>query len=98
DKRCSTLDPSEAGRVSVARSRIPSQWPQQTFELIVLSEVGCYVRDLRALKRRVEETLSTDGVLVLCHSLHPDANRAHPAELVHAVLATGLHTVARHIE
>jgi LmbE family N-acetylglucosaminyl deacetylase/SAM-dependent methyltransferase len=84
--------------VSVEHRRIPQEWPDATFDLIVLSEVGYYCRDLRALKRRVRDTLSPDGVLVACHWLHPASTHEHPAQLVHAVLGAGLHRLVHHEE
>jgi 2-polyprenyl-3-methyl-5-hydroxy-6-metoxy-1,4-benzoquinol methylase/LmbE family N-acetylglucosaminyl deacetylase len=89
---------SKSDHVTVRRARIPNQWPDEAFDLIVLSEVGAYCRDLRALKRRIQSSLSEGATLVICHSRHPLATRAHPAELVHAVLSAGLQPVAKHDE
>ncbi|MGI8880774.1 MAG: PIG-L family deacetylase [Jatrophihabitans sp.] len=62
--------------VSLARARtglhieqmlIPSEWPTGEFDLIVLHEVGYYVRDLPLLAERIQASLADDGVLVTCH-------------------------------
>ena len=87
-------------KVEVAQARIPQEWPSGAFDLIVLSEVGYYCADLRALARRVAGSLAADGVLALCHWRHTARDHPHTAESVHATLiaSTGLEPIMRHSE
>jgi LmbE family N-acetylglucosaminyl deacetylase len=86
------------GGVRVERRRIPDDWPQDRFDLIVLSEVGYYCVDLALLARRIDETLDPDGVLVACHWRHPAPDHPHGAAAVHDAIGAGLHQVVRHEE
>lgn len=60
-----------AGRdgVSVGRMEVPRQWPEGSFDLIVLSEVAYYFDDddLALLAERVRASLRPGGDLVLVH-------------------------------
>jgi cyclopropane fatty-acyl-phospholipid synthase-like methyltransferase len=57
--------------VTFALMRIPSQWPAQTFDLVVLSEVLYYLsrRDVARTARNVLKTLEADGAVILVHWL-----------------------------
>lgn len=89
-----------AGRrgVTVGLQRIPEQWPDGEFDLIVISEVGYYCPDLALLSATVERSLTDDGVLLACHWRHPAEDHPHTAEQVHAALGSGLRLVASHVE
>jgi LmbE family N-acetylglucosaminyl deacetylase/SAM-dependent methyltransferase len=89
---------SADSRVRVECSRIPQHWPSGKFDLIVLSEIGYYCRDLQLLKDRVESSLSADGVLIACHWRHPAPDHPFTAEAVHTVLRRGLCNVVIHQE
>jgi len=86
------------GRVVVERRRIPDDWPDGSFDLVVLSEVGYYCRDLDLLALRARESLTDDGVLVACHWRRPAPDHPHTAEQVHRALGAGLHPLATHVE
>ncbi len=88
----------DAGHVSIGLGRIPDDWPDESFDLIVLSEVGYYCQDLAQLAARVDASLTSDGVLVACHWRHHAPLHAHSAEAVHAVLGNGHNVVVNHIE
>ena len=81
---------------------VPAQWPQGTFDLVVLSEVGYYLSldELTSLGDRSLESLAPDGVLVACHWRHPVEEYPLGGDTVHAVLRarTGLVPLARHEE
>ncbi len=49
--------------------RVPAEWPSESFDLIVLSEVGYFLKraELAQLIERLPGTLGSDGVLVACH-------------------------------
>lgn len=59
--------------VEVAALDVPREWPEGSFDLVVLSETGYFLSpsDLDRLVDRVAACLSADGVLLLCHWRHP---------------------------
>ncbi|MBN9619146.1 MAG: methyltransferase domain-containing protein [Actinobacteria bacterium] len=88
----------EADHVRIGQGRIPDQWPDGTFDLIVISEVGYYCPDLDALRRRIGTSLTEDGVLLACHWRHPAPDHPHGAGPVHEALGTDLLPLVRHVE
>jgi hypothetical protein len=74
--------------VEVSRLRVPDRWPDGSFDLIVLSEVGYYgsAGDLVMLRDRAIGSLDDDGVLVAVHWRHPVADYPLRGDEVHAVL------------
>ncbi len=62
--RCAGL-----ANVSVEQLRVPQDWPDGTFDLIVLSEVLYYLgqQDLRETARRTAASLRRDGFAILVH-------------------------------
>ncbi|MFI7542560.1 SAM-dependent methyltransferase [Actinoplanes sp. NPDC049599] len=88
--------------VSVARARMPHEWPAGTFDLIVLSELGYYFddADLDTLVARTLTALEPGGDLVAVHWRRPVAEHARPGDEVHARLAAtpGLDRTVRHVE
>ncbi len=99
--RCTSLvalDPSAAA-LSAARARVPESvrlvqgavpdcWPDGTYDLVVLSEVGYYLdsRDLARLLDLVERDLAPGGAVVACHWRHPVADYPLTGDQVHAAL------------
>jgi LmbE family N-acetylglucosaminyl deacetylase/SAM-dependent methyltransferase len=88
----------ETSRVKVECDRIPQNWPSGEFDLIVLSEVGYYCRDLLELRTRIDDSLTRDGVLVACHWRHPAADHPLTAADVHTALGAGRRRVVKHRE
>ncbi|MCT2084569.1 PIG-L family deacetylase [Microbacterium enclense] len=93
-----------AGRddVEVRRARLPDEWPEGEFDLVVLSEVAYYWGgdDLdRGLAASVR-ALTGDGHLVACHWRHPVAEYPRSGDSVHEALAVrgDLVRLARHEE
>lgn len=84
--------------VRIERGAIPAQWPDGSFDLVVLSEVGYYCRDLEGLAERAWGSLTADGVLVACHWLHPAPDHPHTADEVHDALDRPGRLIARHTE
>lgn len=84
--------------VVVSSGAIPADWPGGTFDLIVLSEVGYYCRDLAALVARIEASLDSGGVVLACHWRHRAAMHPHTAEEVHAALDAALPKIVSHVE
>jgi len=90
--------------VRVEQRRLPEEWPQDpagagAFDLVVLSEVGYFLSPaaLDLLVERIGSSLSSDGVVVLCHWRHPvhgwpldgaDVHRTVVAAGVRPVIAT----------
>lgn len=84
--------------VRVERGAIPDEWPEGEFDLVVLSEVGYYSRDLGRLARQVWASLGADGVLLACHWRHAAPDHPHTADEVHAALDRPERRIARHVE
>ncbi|KUM35303.1 PIG-L family deacetylase [Arthrobacter sp. EpRS71] len=66
---------------------MPRQWPEGTFDLVVLSETGYYLSpdELTELLARIEASTRPGGTLVLCHWRHPISGWQLDAEAVHAM-------------
>jgi SAM-dependent methyltransferase len=88
--------------VEVDQAAVPAEWPDETFDLIVLSELGYYFGDddLGTLIAQVDRTLEADGDLVAVHWRWPVGEHARTGDEVHAALAMapGLARQARHEE
>ncbi|GIF20118.1 SAM-dependent methyltransferase [Actinoplanes tereljensis] len=88
--------------VEVRTGRMPHEWPDGTFDLIVLSELGYYFADadLATLLDRAVASLDPDGDLVAVHWRWPVEEHARSGDEVHAAIAAlpGLHRLARHEE
>lgn len=77
-----------ADNVTVSRAHVPMEWPDGTFDAVVLSEVGYYfdADDLDALIRRIDAALTDDGIVVACHWRHPVAEYPSTGDRVHHTL------------
>lgn len=60
---------------SVRELDVPSQYPEGPFDLVVVSEVGYFLSpaELERLIARIADSLTPDGVVLLCHWRHPVA-------------------------
>ncbi|WP_205528667.1 class I SAM-dependent DNA methyltransferase [Desertimonas flava] len=78
--------------VDVRRGRIPHDWPADTFDLIVLSEVLYYLDDdgLALSLRRAGESLEPDGHLIAVHYRPPVEEHARLGDDVHGALRAAL--------
>ncbi|WP_322409787.1 PIG-L family deacetylase [Microbacterium invictum] len=88
--------------VELRRATLPAEWPEGTFDLIVMSEVG-YFWDAPDLERAIAlalGSLSPDGHLVACHWRHPVDTNPVSGDGVHIALRTqhDLAVVVRHEE
>lgn len=88
--------------VTIRQLRSPQQWPEGSFDLVVLSEVGYFWQpdELdRALALSVG-SLTEDGLLLLCHWRHPVDGWPLDGDMVHeaAVGLRGLQVVVSHVE
>lgn len=78
----------EFAHAQVERLRLPAQWPQGSFELIVLSE-WCYYLDHDDLCELIDQALgalSPDGQVLACHWRAPIDGCPQTAEQVHQLL------------
>ena len=90
------------GTVQVEVLAVPGQWPDGTFDLVVLSEVAYYLGqdDLQTLLQLTEESLEPGGSLLACHWRHDVADYPASGDEVHARLLAreGLVPVVHHEE
>ncbi|MEV6631656.1 class I SAM-dependent methyltransferase [Actinoplanes sp. NPDC051470] len=88
--------------VRVHQAAVPHDWPDETFDLIVLSEIGYYFddADLATLLANTHRSLEPGGDLVAVHWRWPVDEHARRGDEVHAALAgvEGLTRTARHEE
>jgi SAM-dependent methyltransferase len=88
--------------VEVEQRTLPGDWPDGTFDLIVLSEVGYYLvkDDLDDLLTKAAGSLDADGTLVAVHWRHGVADYPLRGEDVHEAIAElpGLERLVRHDE
>ena len=77
-----------ADAVSFECRTLPADWPEDSFDLVVLSELGYYwsADDLAAARARIAASLTRDGVVVACHWRHPMADAPLTGDEVHATL------------
>ncbi len=66
---------ADVAGATVRELDIPSQWPEGRFDLVVVSEVGYFLSpaELERLITKISHSLEDDGVVLLCHWLHPVA-------------------------
>ncbi len=88
--------------VLVERRRLPDEWPNDRFDLIVISEFLYYFSggDLERLLKLVQTSLLPGGALVTCHWRHPVAEHPVDGDRAHASLnsLSNLRRLARHEE
>lgn len=77
----------------VRHSRLPGDWPEEKFDLIVISEIGYYLdaNDLKQLIIQAEQSLTADGQLLACHWRPPIDGCPLNARQVHDLLHEHLH-------
>jgi hypothetical protein len=78
--------------VTVEVIAVPKQWPDQRFDLIVLSEFMCSPgqREVRELASRVRNSLLADASIIACHCGHAMEAWAMPADEVHRLMHSEL--------
>lgn len=88
--------------VTLRQGSVPADWPEGTFDLIVLSEVAYYLDgvELTELVRRTVAGLEPDGDLVLVHWRRPVADYPLTGDQVHRAFAaeSSLSMMIRHVE
>lgn len=85
--------------VQVIQAWLPQAWPQQRFDLIVISELGYFLDAvaLDALADKALDTLQPGGTLLACHWRRPIAGCALDGDAVHRRLEErlGLHRLVQ---
>lgn len=76
----------------VRQQRLPEQWPQARFDLIVISEMAYYLspEDLDRLIARIRDSLEDDGQVLACHWRPAIEGAPLTAEAVHSRFAACL--------
>lgn len=92
--------------VEIRSARMPEDWPNGRFSLVVLSEFGYYLGETR-LNRLADRTcaaLAEDAAIVACHWRHRVPEHRQSGDAVHAALHAAIHDrhglahIARHEE
>lgn len=93
---------TDAANVTVDEVDVRTHWPAGRFSLVILSEVGYYWSplDLALVLDRIEDALTADGVLVVCHWRHPIDDAPLTGDAVHEAVGAraSLVPLARHAE
>jgi hypothetical protein len=86
----------------VEQLRVPDQWPKGEFDLVVVSEIAYYCNESAAAQigEAAQRSLTADGVLVLCHWLHPVDDYPLTGAAAQRIVreASGLEPLVRHQE
>ncbi|WP_310162240.1 bifunctional PIG-L family deacetylase/class I SAM-dependent methyltransferase [Arthrobacter sp. BE255] len=82
--------------VATRQLTLPGEWPDGTFDLVVVSEVGYYLSpaELMLLLDRIEASLEPGGTLLLCHWRHPVAGWELDGETAHTLVRDRLRWAA----
>lgn len=79
---------SRLSHVEVSQARLPAQWPEGRFDLIVLSEIGYYLDD-EAFRRTIDgamASLDAGGTLLASHWRHPEGDYVRSGDEVHRLM------------
>lgn len=78
--------------VRVVQAQLPRDWPDDTFDLIVISELGYFVDApaMDALADQTRATLRPGGTVLACHWRRPIEGCALDGDAVHARIAQRL--------
>jgi trans-aconitate methyltransferase len=89
-------------RARVVQGRLPEDWPQGEFDLIVISEWAYYLTPASFIEviDRLLGSLTPDGAVLACHWLQPIEECAMSGREAHALLNARLrlHRTLRHEE
>jgi SAM-dependent methyltransferase len=82
--------------VVVERGAVPADWPDASFDLVVVSELGYYL-DHDACRRLMELAVASAGTVVAVHWRHPVAEYPLSGDEVHAALAGAAGSTMGHL-
>ena len=79
-------------QVRVVQAWVPDDWPDERFDLVVISELAYYLdaQALTGLAARARASLESGGDIVACHWRHAIAGCRLDGDAVHEVLAETL--------
>ncbi len=94
-ERCGNLP-----NVRLEKRRIPAEFPDENFDLIVVSEVGYYlsVEDWARAQEKIIAHLKRDGSIVLVHWTHFVADYPQTGDAIHDSFAEFVEGAANHLE
>jgi len=77
-----------ARNVQVHHARVPDSWPDGSFDLIVIGELGYYLSedDLARTAEACRASLRSDGNLLACHWRRPESDMHRAGAQVHDLL------------
>jgi SAM-dependent methyltransferase len=83
---------SQYPRAQVVEGCLPDDWPQQAFDLIVISEWAYYLEPALFIEvvKRIATSLTPNGAVLACHWLHPIDGCPMQGREAHALLAEHL--------
>ncbi|MBD8042376.1 bifunctional PIG-L family deacetylase/class I SAM-dependent methyltransferase [Arthrobacter sp. Sa2BUA2] len=88
--------------VELAQGSIPANWPEGTFDLVVISEIGYFLTpgQLQETVKRAAVSLTEGGVLLLCHWRHTNDGWPLTGDAVHSAFrsVSGLTVLSEHCE
>lgn len=91
---------ADAAGVQVQRMRVPGEWPEGSFDLVVVSEVAYYLAadQWAAAVDRIVGSLAEGGQVVLCHWMGQADDFAQSGWDAHAAFAnrSGLRVLVQH--
>ena len=83
---------ADAPGATVVQAHTPAQWPEGSFDLVVISELAYYLSpaEVAHLARRAHASLRPGGTVLACHWRWPIPGCTLDGDQVHAVLAETL--------
>lgn len=86
--------------VTVQQRRLPEQWPEGSYDLVVLSELLYYFddRDLDAVISLATRAISPGGTLIAAHWRHFVSDYPQTGDFVHQALATHAEDMVRIVQ
>ena len=90
------------GNVRLLKAWLPKEWPDGKFDLIVISELGYFLKrePLIELAQRARVSLQSGGTVLACHWRKPIASCELAGDAVHEVLqqVLGLHRLGAYVD
>lgn len=72
--------------VRIDQRRLPDEWPEDTFDLVIVSEMAYYfpADAWRGMVERIVASLAPGGLLLMCHCRYPYDDYVTSADFVHS--------------
>ncbi|MGC1481622.1 MAG: SAM-dependent methyltransferase [Chthoniobacterales bacterium] len=87
---------------AVEQRELPGDWPEERFDLIVMSEIGYFLSeaDLECVVMKLRDSLTAEGVLIACHWRGPIEGYEIDGDETHATLRHNLpwRVILEHVE